>query len=54
MGNFLFVKYLVVANNGGYHVFEHLCQDQGPRNIQICVLVLVGEKDDRVVYFGFH
>ena len=51
---FLFVRYLVVASNEGYHVFEFLCQDQGPRNIQICVLVLLGEKNDKVVYLGFH
>ena len=51
---FLLVSYLVVASNEGYHVFEFLFQDRGPRNIQICVSDLLGEKDTKVVYFGSH
>ena len=47
-------RYLVVASSEGFHVFEFLCQVQGPRNIQICVLDLLGEKNGAVSWFSLN
>ena len=45
---------LVVTKNEGYHVFEFLFQGLGPQNIQICLLSLLSEKEDRVVFRDFN